>query len=286
MSDGFGGPVALSAAGVAKVFRTRGRPPTIALADVTLDVEAGEFLVLLGASGCGKTTLLRLFAGLEEPTRGELRLFDKPVAGPTSQAGVVFQSPVLLPWRTVLENVMLPVEVRRHRGKEWRERARSLLEMTGLTEFADHYPRELSGGMRQRVAICRALVLDPPILFMDEPFGALDAITRAAMNQELFETWQRMKKTIVFVTHDITEAARLASRVVVMTPRPGRVAHLIPLEIEAASYQQRVDSPRFLEYLHDLQRHVEQTTMTTEASSLERFESSDATSAADLIVGA
>jgi NitT/TauT family transport system ATP-binding protein len=264
---------ALTVENVAKVFRTRGRPPTVALADVSLEVRRGEFLVLLGASGCGKTTLLRLLAGLEQPTRGTVRLFGQPVRGPTAQAAMVFQNPVLLPWRTVFENVMLPVQIRRKKRSDWRERARSLLETTGLGEFADHYPRELSGGMRQRAAICRALVLDPPILFMDEPFGALDAITRAAMNKDLYETWTAMGKTIVFVTHDINEAVRLASRVVVMTPRPGRVARIIEIDIEATTYADRINSAQYLHHLRELQREVE---VTTAGRELEEAEQPDA----------
>jgi NitT/TauT family transport system ATP-binding protein len=249
--------VAISVESVAKVFRSRGRGATVALADVSLEVSEGEFVVLLGASGCGKTTLLRTLAGLEMPSRGVVRLFGDEIKGPSSRAAMVFQSPVLLPWRTVLENVRLPIEIRREKKDGVaEERALALLESTGLGDFAHHYPRELSGGMRQRVAICRALVLDPPILYMDEPFGALDAITRAAMNRDLWNTWRETRKTIVFVTHDITEAVRLGSRVVVMTPRPGRVGRVRTIEIDSDSYEERIDSPQFLEHLRELQRDV------------------------------
>jgi len=246
----------ISAEGVGKAFRRRGGPITVALEDVTLDVREGEFLVLLGPSGCGKTTLLRLFAGLERPSVGVVRFFGQVVKGPSAQAALVFQSPVLLPWRTVLENVMLPVEIRGHEGDEWRERALSLLELTGLRDFKAHMPRELSGGMRQRAAICRALMLDPPLLLMDEPFGALDAITRSAMNRDLHETWRRTGKTIVFVTHDITEAVRLGTRVVVMSPRPGRVASVTEIAIDAPSYGARISSAAYPTYLRSLEADI------------------------------
>ena len=252
------GPI-LSARSVSKVFSSPGRPPTVAVVDLDLDVARGEFVVLVGASGCGKTTLLRLFAGLERSTRGELLLADQPICGPSSEAALVFQSAVLLPWRTVLQNVMLPAEIVGLKGREIRERACSLLQMTGLSDFSDHYPRELSGGMRQRVAICRALILDPSILFMDEPFGALDAITRGILNREIYETWKRTNKTIVFVTHDITEAVRVASRIVVMTPRPGRIAYVQEVELGGQTYDERINSPQFLECLRDLQREVDRS---------------------------
>ena len=268
MNGGSGGSRVLEAEHVFKVFypKGKGRPPTEALRDVSVDVREGEFLVLLGASGCGKTTLLRLFAGLEKPTRGSVRLMGQLVTKPTSQAALVFQNPVLLPWRTILENVMLPVEIRRANGPQYRERAMALLTMMGLENFVAHYPRELSGGMRQRAAICRALVLDPPILFMDEPYGALDAITRSGLNRELWETWKRVNKTIVFVTHDMTEAARLATRVVIMSPRPGQIAKVIDMHIPGETYDERLASREYVEALGSLERQLE------EATDLERLE--------------
>jgi NitT/TauT family transport system ATP-binding protein len=250
---------ALTVRHVHKRFDPENRDPVVALADITLDVSEGEFLVLLGASGCGKSTLLRLFAGLELPTSGEVALFGERVTKPSPDVGFMFQSSVLLPWRTVKENVMLPAEIQRRTGPEWEERASSLLATTGLEGFANAYPRELSGGMRQRAAICRALLLDPEILLMDEPFGALDAITRSGLNRELFELWRRTRKTIVFVTHDISEGLRLGSRVIVMTPRPGRIAHVNNLALSAESYDERVGTPEYAAHLRELERQIEES---------------------------
>jgi len=268
----------LSARNVVKIFAREDGTPTLALADVSLEVSMGEVLVLVGASGCGKTTFLRLFAGLELPTAGEVQRFGRTVTGPAAEAALVFQSSVLLPWRTIRENVMLPAEIQRRKGSEWRDRATELLEMTGLAAFADAYPRELSGGMRQRASICRALLLDPPILFMDEPFGALDAITRATLNRELYATWRHTGKTIVFVTHDITEAVRLGSRVVVMTPRPGRIAHINEIVIDAESYDERIESQQYVDLLRELEHQVHVITSTTE-----RDDGSPAAADADLV---
>ena len=259
--------IALSVRNVHKRFNPENREPVVALSDITLEVIAGELLVLLGASGCGKSTLLRLFAGLEFPTEGEVALFGERVTKPSPDVGFVFQSSVLLPWRTVKENVMLPAEIQRRKGPEWDERARSLLAMTGLEGFANAYPRELSGGMRQRAAICRALLLDPDILLMDEPFGALDAITRSGLNRELFELWNGTGKTIVFVTHDISEGLRLGSRVVVMTPRPGRIAHVNTLTLSGESYEDRIGTPEYASYLQELERQVERSSTANAADS-------------------
>ena len=212
-----------------------------ALRDITLAIGDGEFVALVGPSGCGKSTLMRIIAGLRPVTSGRVVVDGVPVVGPVSRVGMVFQAAVLLKWRSVLDNVLLPAELSGQRPATYRERARQLLELVGLGEFADKQPHELSGGMQQRASLCRALLLDPPILLMDEPFGALDAMTRDEMNLELLRIWgegrlddatalsgtgaaRPGRKTIVFVTHSIPEAVFLADRVVVMTPRPGRVA--------------------------------------------------------------
>jgi NitT/TauT family transport system ATP-binding protein len=195
-----------------------------ALADTSLTVDRGEFVSIVGPSGCGKSTLLNVMGGLLAPTTGEVFLDGRAVTAPSPRIGFVFQDAVLLPWRTVLENVLLPAELARRTGLAGR--ARELLDLVGLTRFARNYPRELSGGMRQRVAIARALLLDPEVLLMDEPFGALDAITRERMNVELLRIWQHSGKTVVFVTHAIPEAVFLSDRVAAMTERPGRVKEI------------------------------------------------------------
>jgi NitT/TauT family transport system ATP-binding protein len=190
-----------------------------AIRQLSFDVGNGEFLSVLGPSGCGKSTLLMMIAGLIDPTAGEIRIQDAKVAGPRREVGVVFQSPVLLPWRTVLQNVLFPIELLKLPRPQYRRRALELLRMAKIDEFAGLLPRQLSGGMRQRVAICRALVHDPSILLMDEPFSALDAITRDEMAVELQRIWQANRKTVVFVTHSIREAAFLSDRVLVLDHR-------------------------------------------------------------------
>jgi NitT/TauT family transport system ATP-binding protein len=200
-----------------------------ALAGITFTVGEGELVALVGPSGCGKSTLLRIIAGLRLPTSGAVVVAGRPVNRPIPEVGMVFQAPVLLKWRTIRDNVLLPAELSGLDRARYRRRAAELLELVGLGDFGDKLPHELSGGMQQRASICRALLLDPPLLLMDEPFGALDAMTRDEMNLELLRVWGESgtaRKTIVFVTHSIPEAVLLADRVVVMTPRPGRVAEI------------------------------------------------------------
>jgi NitT/TauT family transport system ATP-binding protein len=215
---------------VSKAFR-RGATETVALDRVDLAVRAGEFVAIVGPSGCGKSTLLRLIAGLAAPSAGRLRIRDVPVDGPQTELGIVFQSPVLLDWRNVVDNVLVQIELRGLDPKRYRERAFALLEQVGLAEFHDRFPRELSGGMRQRTSIVRALIHDPPILLMDEPFGALDALTREQMRIDLEALWLATAKTVLFVTHSIDEAVLLADRVVVMSPRPGRIDRIIDVAL-------------------------------------------------------
>lgn len=216
--------------GVSKQFRSK-RGSVTALADVTFSVSSGEFLSIVGPSGCGKSTLLKLAAGVAQASAGEVKINGQAVRGPVSGLGMVFQSPVLLEWRHVLGNVMLPLEIMHADRPDGEQRARRLLEMAGLADFMKRYPSELSGGMQQRVAISRALVIDPPLLLMDEPFGALDALTRDEMGLELLRIWESTRKTIVFVTHGIDEAVMLSDRVVVMTPRPGRVQSVVDISL-------------------------------------------------------
>jgi NitT/TauT family transport system ATP-binding protein len=221
----------ISVSDLEKTYRTKGRALVRALGGVSLDVADGEFVTIVGQSGCGKTTLLKILAGLLARSSGRVLLRGRPVDGPSRDIGVVFQDPVLLPWRNVLDNVMLPVQVLGLPRSTSRTRARGLIELVGLGGFEDKYPHELSGGMRQRVALARALVHDPSLLLMDEPFGALDAMTREFMNLELLRIWREAGKTVVFITHSIPEAVFLADRVVVMSARPGRIVEIVSVDL-------------------------------------------------------
>ena len=243
-----GNPVVIAARQLSMIYRGNGAE-TVALHDADLTVREGEFISLIGPSGCGKTTLLRLIADLIVPTSGVLEVAGKPPhqARLDRAYGYVFQAPVLYDWRTVLRNVMLPLEIMGFSRGERRERAAQLLAMVGLEDFHDQYPWQLSGGMQQRVSIARALAFDPKLLLMDEPFGALDEITREALNLELLRIWQEMGKTIVFVTHSIPEAVFLSSRIVVMTPRPGKIERLIPVDLPYPRSEDTRESARFFE---------------------------------------
>jgi len=218
-------PSAIEIDALGKVYQSSGSLIT-ALRSVTLGVRRGEFVSLLGPSGCGKTTLLRIVANLEAPTSGRVRLSGRGLDG----LGFVFQRDVLLNWRNIIDNVLLPIEFKGKKRKAYRDRARELLVTFGLEGFEDKRPWELSGGMRQRAAICRALIDDPELLLMDEPFGALDALTRDELNVELQDLWQRSNKTAMFVTHSITEAVFLSDRVAVISDKPGRIVELMEVD--------------------------------------------------------
>ena len=213
----------VSLEGVTKVYPTADEP-ILALADISFSVGEGEFVAIVGPSGCGKSTILRIVLGIAPLSRGQVLFRAQPIAGPQPDVGMVFQTPVLMRWRSVLRNVLLPIEILRRPIQAYERQARDLLNLVGLGGFEERYPGELSGGMQQRAAICRALIHDPSLLLMDEPFGALDALTREQMGSELLRIWAERQKTVLFVTHDIDEAVFLADRVIVMTPRPGRVA--------------------------------------------------------------
>ena len=230
---------------VEKTYRTRRGDLVHALAETTLEIGDRELVTLVGPSGCGKSTLLKLVAGLVPPSRGQIRVREQPVTGPFPDVGFVFQQPVLLPWRSVLDNVLFSVEMLGLDLRQYRKPAGDLLELTGLGGFETKYPRELSGGMQQRVAICRALLPDPSLLLMDEPFGALDAMTREEMSLELLRIWEERRKTILFVTHSIPEAILLADRVVVMSPRPGRVARVLRVDLPRPRTMELEFDPRF-----------------------------------------
>ena len=217
---------------VAKTYRTRGGGAVEALKPVRLQIQEGSFVSLVGPSGCGKTTLLNIIAGLLPPTSGRVLFEGEPLVEPSRDMGVMFQRPVLLPWRTVEKNVMLPAEVFGLPSSSIRDRISETLEMVGLGDFSHALPQHLSGGMQQRVALARVLAYRPKVLLMDEPFGALDEFTREAMNLELLRLTRPSRMTVVFVTHNISEAVFLSSQVVVMSPRPGRVAGVIDVPFE------------------------------------------------------
>ncbi|HET9046647.1 MAG TPA: ABC transporter ATP-binding protein [Casimicrobiaceae bacterium] len=219
---------------------------TRALDPIDLTVATGEFVAIVGPSGCGKSTLLRLVAGLIAASAGSVVLFGDAVTRAQTALGIVFQSPVLLEWRTILDNVLLQLELRGLDPKPGRERALALLASVGLGEFADRYPRELSGGMRQRAAIVRALIHDPPLLLMDEPFGALDALTREQMRVDLETLWMSTRKTVVFITHSVDEAVLLADRVVVMSPRPGRIERMLAVDLPRPRGLEARRAPAFI----------------------------------------
>ncbi len=221
--------VVIAAQGVNKIFNPGTDEEVIALQDINLNVDSGEFISLVGPSGCGKSTLMRLLADLLQPSSGDLLINGKSprAARLDRDYGMVFQAATLYDWRSVTKNVQLPLEVMGYAKDVRQKRAREMLEMVELSAFAEHYPWQLSGGMQQRVSIARALAFDPSILLMDEPFGALDEFTRERMNMELLRIWEQTGKTIIFVTHSISEAIFLSNRIVVMSPRPGRITKIV-----------------------------------------------------------
>ncbi len=223
----------------------------VALESITMTVRSGEFLAVVGPSGCGKSTLLMLIAGLLPPTRGAIAIDGRPVVGPYTDVGIVFQRDVLFEWRTILGNVLLPAEIKRLSLPASRERALHLLDEVGLAGFEDRYPYELSGGMRQRVALCRALIHDPPLLLMDEPFAALDAFTREEMGAYLLRLWHE-RSTVIFVTHSIEEAVALADRVVVMSPRPGRIVEAVDVGLPRPRGLDVKEDRRFHDVVHTI----------------------------------
>jgi NitT/TauT family transport system ATP-binding protein len=233
------------------VFQTADAPVQ-ALADIDLQVRRGEFVAFIGPSGCGKTTLLRVIADLERQTAGDIAVNGMtPEEARRQRAyGYVFQAPALYPWRTVLRNVTLPLEIMGFAGGERTARARKYLEMVGLDGFERKFPWQLSGGMQQRVSIARALSFEPELLLMDEPFGALDEITRDHLNEQLLRLWERTGKTVIFVTHSIAEAVYLSTRIVVMSPRPGRIIEIIDCDLPRGRTLDARDTPQFLEIAH------------------------------------
>ncbi|MBI2371618.1 MAG: ABC transporter ATP-binding protein [Deltaproteobacteria bacterium] len=249
--------------GLWKTYRSEAGEDIEALREITLRVDENEFITVVGPSGCGKSTLLKLIVGLIPATRGSIHFRDQLVTEPIQDVGMVFQSPVLLPWRSVLDNVLLPIEVMNRSRREHAPAALELIDLVGLSGFENKMPRELSGGMQQRASICRALITNPSLLLMDEPFGALDAMTREELGVELMRIWDEKRKTVVFVTHSIPEAVLLADRVVVFTARPGRVAEIIEVKLPrprgletefAAEFKEYVDRIRAIIYAQKVRR--------------------------------
>jgi NitT/TauT family transport system ATP-binding protein len=228
-----------------------------AIADLSFEVGENEFVALVGPSGCGKSTTLRIMAGLVPATQGAVMLRGRKVSGPIQDVGMVFQAPILLPWRSALSNVLFTAEMRGKRQAEYRERAQELIRLAHLEGFEVRYPHELSGGMQQRVAICRALLLSPSLLLMDEPFGALDIMTREKMGFELLKIWSATKTTVVFVTHSITEAVLLSDTIVVMTARPGRAKAVIPVDLPRPRDVGILRDPRFVDLAAQVRDNIE-----------------------------
>jgi NitT/TauT family transport system ATP-binding protein len=264
------GAIKLEAQNIWKLFSRRGESVE-ALHDVSIQVGAGEFVSIVGASGCGKTTLLRIVDGLVAPTRGAIRVNGQPVSGPGPDRGFVFQQDALFPWRTVLDNVVFGLEVQGRGRRETRERANGFLQLVGLAGFEHLFPHELSGGMRQRANLARALTIDPDVLLMDEPFASLDAQTREIMQSELLRIWRTgtasvgdpmapasTRKTVLFVTHQIDEAVYLSDRVVVMTSRPGRVKSILEVDIPRPRDLSVKRTPRFLELVDEIWKMIEE----------------------------
>ncbi|MFE9575650.1 ABC transporter ATP-binding protein [Nocardia sp. NPDC006044] len=264
----------LSLTGVHKQFAIRGSHEKFtAIQDISLDLRDGEFLVLVGPSGSGKSTLLDLLGGLSKPTSGEILLDGKPITGPGLDRGIVFQQYALLPWRTARGNIEFGLEAKGLRRRQRREIAEHYLELVGLTGFGDRYPHELSGGMKQRVAIARSLAFDPEVLLMDEPFAALDAQTRESLQDELLRIWRATGKTVLFITHGIDEAVYLGQRVAVLTSRPGRIKAVVDVEIDREAGGDIRSSERFRDYRHEIWTLLQSEVQR--AASLERESLSD-----------
>jgi NitT/TauT family transport system ATP-binding protein len=245
MNDG--GSAFISIEGLSKQYKSQTGPVT-ALDEVSFSVAEREFVSVIGPSGCGKSTLLMIVSGLTPSSTGRVSIGGQQVSGPYTELGIVFQQDVLLDWRSVLQNVLLQADIRGSRSAATVARAHELLAMAGLDGFENKYPHELSGGMRQRVSICRALLHDPALLLMDEPFGALDALTRDQMNLDLLRLWQKIQMTVLFITHSISEAVFLSDRVIVMSPRPGRIEEVISVNLPRPRRLTMRDTPEFGAY--------------------------------------
>lgn len=235
---------ALEIDNISVVYQTT-QGPLLALRELDLKVDKGEFVAVIGSSGCGKSTLLRVVSGLIPVSAGAAKISGSPITGPRSDVGIVFQQPTLLPWKTVIDNVLIPIRAQGLQTAKYRKRAQELLDLVGLGKFANHLPRELSGGMQQRAGIARGLIHDPAVLLMDEPFAALDALTRERMTMELQSIWLNTRKTVIFITHSIPEAVFLADKIVVLSGRPGTKILEVPVNIERPHTLDTLASPEF-----------------------------------------
>ncbi|MEM2095498.1 MAG: ABC transporter ATP-binding protein [Candidatus Caldarchaeum sp.] len=249
-------PPMISVRNVSKVFKTLTGADVVALKDVSFDVEEGEFIAIVGPSGCGKSTLLRIVAGLAPSSEGEILIEGMRVDGPAKGVGMVFQTPVLMPWKKVVENIVFPLQIMGRNSEVNDSNLSRLMRLLGLEGFENAYPFELSGGMQSRVSIGRALITSPKILLMDEPFGALDALTREKMGLELLNIWREYRNTVLFVTHDVAEAVFLADRVVVMSARPGRIKNIVRIELERPRDLAIKSSQHFAEYTLNVRRDL------------------------------
>ncbi|MEM0383872.1 MAG: ABC transporter ATP-binding protein [Candidatus Caldarchaeum sp.] len=249
-------PPMISVRNVSKVFKTLTGADVVALKDVSFDVEEGEFIAIVGPSGCGKSTLLRIVAGLVPSSGGEILIEGRRVDGPAKGVGMVFQTPVLMPWKKVVENIVFPLQIMGRNSEVNDSNLSRLMRLLGLEGFENAYPFELSGGMQSRVSIGRALITSPKILLMDEPFGALDALTREKMGLELLNIWREYRNTVLFVTHDVAEAVFLADRVVVMSARPGRIKNIVRIELERPRDLAIKSSQHFAEYTLNVRRDL------------------------------
>ncbi|MBI2740051.1 MAG: ABC transporter ATP-binding protein [Rhodospirillales bacterium] len=243
---------------VTKTYSTR-NGPIRALNTVDLDINKNEFISIVGPSGCGKSTLMMMLSGLVPHSTGAIRIGDKAVNGPYTDVGIVFQQDTLLEWRTILRNVLIQAEMRKLDMAKYTARARHLLELVGLKDFENMYPHELSGGMRQRASICRALLHSPPLLLMDEPFGALDALTRDQLNIDLMRFWRESPTTVLFITHSVSEAVFLSDRVVIMSARPGRIEEVVDIDLPRPRKLAIRETPQFLAYSRRISRVFEST---------------------------
>jgi NitT/TauT family transport system ATP-binding protein len=239
---------------LSKIYRSSDGTEVEALRDVCLTVEQGEFVSIVGQSGCGKSTLLKILAGLLAKTSGTISIEGRELSGPRHNIGIMFQKPLLLDWRRVLDNVLLPVEIYGLERTEYEAKARRLLATAGLSDFTARYPSELSGGMQQRVALCRALVAEPSLLLMDEPFGALDTLTRQKMGFELLRLWEQWRSTVLFVTHDVDEAVILSDKVLVMSSRPGTVLAAFAIDLPRPRQIFVKDTAEFIHFSSRIRR--------------------------------
>ncbi len=243
----------LSIEHLTKTFKTD-KGDVCAVDDVSLSMADGEFLAVVGPSGCGKTTLLMIVAGLLQATSGQVKIKGQKVEGPFTDLGIVFQNHVLLDWLTTMGNILFQTDMRRLPRKEYEGRALELIKMVSLEGFEEAYPYELSGGMKQRCSLCRALLHDPPLLLMDEPFGSLDALTRDQLCIDMEKIWLQTRKTVLFITHSISEAVQLADRIIVMTPRPGRICKEIVVDLPRPRYEDGINTERFSSLVSQIKR--------------------------------